>query len=123
MKLKIIFIFTVLFAFSYSFAQNTISGQIERSQEILQQEEALRRKIEQPQKLFIKEIILPQGCLIPQEELEQITRNFAGHWHSLKEIQELLDILTKAYQKAYHDSKLPKTTYIIEKGKLIINFE
>ncbi len=96
---------------------------LEAAREILQKEEALRQKIEQPQKIFVKEIILPQGCLIPKEEIEQITSNFAGHWHSLKEIQEFLDILTQAYQKVYHGSKPPQTIYVIEEGKLIINFE
>lgn len=123
MKLKTIFIFILFFTFNCSFARDITPVQIERSQEILQQEEALRRKIEQPQKVFIKEIILPQGCLIPKDELEQINRRFAGQWLSSKEIQELLDILAKAYQKAYRGSKPPRAACIIEEGKLIINFK
>jgi hemolysin activation/secretion protein len=122
MKLKIIFIAILLFSFNSSFARDITPVQVEHSQEILRQDEALTRKIEQPQKVFVKEVILPQGCLIPQEEIEKITSNFVGHWHSLKEIQELLDILTQVYQKACPGSQ-PQATYVIDANKLRVSFE
>jgi len=121
-KFKVIFILVAFFIFKTCLAQDITPAQIERSQEIIQKEQALRQKIQEPQKVFVKEIILPQGCLIPAKEIEQITANFIGYWHSQKEIQELLDILSQAYQRAYSLSKAPQTTYILDKGKLRINF-
>ena len=123
MKLKIIFISILFSTFNYSIAQTITPIQIERAQEIVQKEEALRKKIEQPQKVFVKEIILPQGCLIPEKEIAQITGNFAGRWHSLKEKRELLDILTQAYRKAYPGSEPLQATCIIEESKLVVSFE
>ncbi len=105
MKLNTLLILILLLTFKYSLAQNITPVQIERSQEILKEEDALRKKIEQPQKISIKEIILPQGFTI-----------------SKNDIQELLGILSQAYQKACSNNKPPETTYIIDQGNLIINF-
>ena len=120
---RVIFILVPFFIFNPCFAQDITPVRIERSQEILQKEEGLRQRIQEPQKVFVKEIILPQGCRIPAEEIEQMSVNFSGYLHSLKEIQELLNILSQAYQKAYSLSKLPQTTYILDQGKLRVNFE
>ncbi|MFH1396948.1 MAG: POTRA domain-containing protein [Candidatus Omnitrophota bacterium] len=97
-------------------------GEIEKSQQDIDKELSLRRKIEQPEKVFVKKIVLPQGCLIPKDEFERINRRFAGHWLTAQEIQELLDALTQAYIRVYPGSKPPNTAYVIEKGKLVINF-
>lgn len=122
MKLNTVLILILLLTFSCSFAQNITPDQIERSQEMLKEEEALRKRIEQPQKIFIKEIVLPQRCLITTEELKQVNLRFAGKWLSSMEIQELLDILTQAYQKAYPNNKSPQITYDIDKGRLMVKF-
>lgn len=122
MRFKIIFVSIVLFASNHSFAQNINPDQIERSQEIIQEQEGLRQKVSEPQKVFIKEIILPQDCLIPKEEIERIIANFSGYQHSQKEIQELLNVLSQAYQKAYSLNKLPQASYILDEGKLKVDF-
>lgn len=115
-------ILVLFFAFKYSFAQDNTAAQVGRAQEILRQEEALRQKIDQPEKVFIEEVILPPDCAIPGEEFEQAVRNFIGHWHSPKEIQEFLGILAISLQKAQNSANLPNVSYNLERNRLVVYF-
>lgn len=120
--LKLTIVFILFFACKYSFAQENAGAQVGRAQEILRQEEALRQKIDQPERVFIEEVVLPPDCAIPQEELEQAIRNFTGHWHSSKEIQEFLNVLAASLQKAQNSADLPGVSYDLERNRLIVYF-
>ena len=72
---------------------------IERSQELIQEDKALRQEIGREQKLFVKAIILKGALKLPQEETKGIIAPFQGQWLTKKNIQQIIDSLKAVYAK------------------------
>jgi len=78
MKIILTYICLFVLATGYAFAAPPTAGSIERSQEILQEDKALRQRIEQGEKFFVKTIIC-KGCLrLSEEEIKDITALSSG---------------------------------------------
>jgi len=98
-------------------------GQVERSQEILREEEALRAKIEKEEKVFIKKILVNGSLLLDKDEINEIILPFMKHWLDKTDIEQILGSFSQAYyQKGY--AGLPiKISYQINKNILIITIK
>jgi len=110
------------FIYNFSFAQ-TSASQIERTQEIVEKEEALRNKIEKEEKVFIKNIIVQGATLLSEEEIKKITSPFQKHWLSKDDIQGIVNSLKAAYQQKGYNNQLARITYQVKKSLLKIRIE
>lgn len=108
----------------FAFAESISPSQIQRAQEILEKEKALREKIEkEEEKLFIKKIMVKGVKLLTENEIKEITLSFQRKWLTKKDIQQLIDLIIQAYrQKGYNESDF-KISYEIKKGCLKIQVE
>ena len=91
-----------------------------RTQEILEKEEALRKRLEEPKKSFIKKIVIEGVTLLSEDEVTEITSPFIKHWLTPKDFQEIEELIKQAYQaKGYIEQ--PKEFFLqIKKKSLII---
>jgi len=114
-----LYILTLFFSLTFNnlcFAQPV--SQIERSQEILEQEKILREKIEQEEKVFIKKIIVKGTTQVSEEQIKEIILPYQKKWLTKNDIQCLIDSFKECYQKQVQE--IPAISYKIEGRKLII---
>jgi hemolysin activation/secretion protein len=110
--------------FAFAFAESVSPSQIQREQEILEKEKALREKIEKKEeKIFIKKILIKGIRLLTEDQIKEIILPFQEKWLTKKDIQQLIDLIIQAYhQKGYNESDL-KISYEIKKKCLKIQVE
>lgn len=117
-------ILTLFFSLSFNnlcFAQSV--SQIEKSQQDLEKERALRAKIEQEEKVFVKKIIIEGATLISAERIKEIILPFQKRWLSKEEILQILHSLTAAYKEKGYSDQPAKISYQIKKASLKIKIE
>ncbi len=120
-KKTIIAIFMTLILNFYGsvLAQTDTTARIERNQEILQKDNALRQKINQEKKFFVKNIIVKGALKLSEEEIKGITDAFQEHWLTKEDIQQLIDSLKSACgKKGIPDSQV-KVSYELKEGKTL----
>jgi len=97
MKIILTYIYLFVLTAGYAFAAPPTAGSIERSQEILREDKALRQRIEEGEKFFVKTIIC-KGCLrLSEEEIKDIAAPFQGHWMTKEDIRQIMDLLKSAF--------------------------
>lgn len=115
-------LFFTLGFYSLCFSQSAIS-EIGRTEEIIEEEKALRKRLEEGRKVFIKKIIVEGVSLLSQEQIEQIMLPFQKHWLSKEEIQQIVDLIVQAYRQEGHRKQPAKIFYEIKKKSLEIQVE
>ncbi len=99
------------------------TGQIQKTQEMLEKERELRQRIEKPQKQFVEKIQVEGASLLSEQELQEITLLFEERWLTQEDIQQVIDLIIQAYkQKGYSEKEL-KSSYQIENNNLEIQVE
>jgi len=88
----------ILLAAGYAFAEAPTIGTIDRSQEMIREDEALRQRIEE-EKYFIKTILLKGGLKLPSAEAEELTAPFRGQWLTKEDILQLIDSVKSVFVK------------------------
>lgn len=101
------------------FAQGTTASQIERTQEILEKEKALRERIEKGEKIFVRKIIVTGFTLISEDQIKEITLPFKNHWIFKDDIQLILDSIVAAYQRNGYNGRIANISYQIRKNRII----
>ncbi|MDD5692567.1 MAG: POTRA domain-containing protein [Candidatus Omnitrophica bacterium] len=89
----------ILLAAGYAFAEAPTIGTIDRSQEMIREDEALRQRIGQQEKYFVKTILLKGSLKLPAQEAEELTASFQGQWLTKEDISQLIDSIKSAFQK------------------------
>ena len=103
-------------------AQQTSPSQIQRSQEILEKEEALRKRIEG--RTFLIETITVEGVtLINKEQIEKIVQASVNKQFNKKEIDKLIQALKDLYKQHGYDTDQLKIDYSVDERNLIINIK
>jgi len=98
--LTYIYVCLILLVAGYALAeQGPTIGSIDRSQEMIRDDEALRRKIGQQERTFVKKIILKGGLKLPPQEAEELIAPFQGQWLTKEDILQLVDSLKSAFNK------------------------
>lgn len=105
------------------FAEVHPAGEIERTQEILEKERALREKIEKEERFFIKRITVEGVTLLSAEEIKELILPFQRRWLSQIEMQQILDALTATYHQKGHPDQPEKISFQIKRGSLKIKAE
>jgi len=115
LKNIVIVLMFLLASAQLSFAEESAS-KVERSNEVIQQEEALRAKVNAESKSYIKEIVF-NDTDVGQEIIDQIKSTYEGRWVSKDDIMTILNLAQPENQP---DKDL---TYAIHEEKLIIKKE
>lgn len=89
----------IVFGAGYVFADPPSIGSIDRSQEMIREDEALRQRIEQQEKYFVKTILLKGSLKLPAQEAEELTAPFRGQWLTKEDILQLIDSLKAVFVK------------------------
>jgi hemolysin activation/secretion protein len=105
------------------FAQNPSISQIQRAQEVLEKEQALRERLKQKEKIFIYKIIVKGTSLLSEEQVQEIILPFQKRWLTKKIIGEILELIKKAYEEKAYTREPVKIAYQIQKKKLIIEID
>ena len=96
------------------------AAEVQRSQEIISQEKAVRDKIDETkQKTFIKKIAVKGVTLLSQAQIKEIISSFQGQWLTKKDIAQLLDLLKSAYKNKGYALKFLKISYEVKKNKIL----
>lgn len=121
-KIKILFFFVLIFSLNplISCWAQTSASQLQRSQEILQQEEALRKKLEEPEKVFIKNIIVKGVVLLNEEKIKEITTPFLKHWLTPTDIRQIIELIKQAYREKGYLKQPAAVSHQIKRRVLII---
>jgi len=123
MRLSLILFFLFLPLETICFAEQPSASQIERTQEIIQEEEILRDKLKTGEKVFIKKIIVKGVTLLDEDEIKKIILPFQKHWLNKEEIQQILDAIGQAYKQKGYTQALLKISFQIKKNCLKIDVE
>ena len=117
-KIAILILFLCLSSLNICFAQDVPVSQIQRTQEILKKEEALREKLNQQEKAFIKKIIVEGVLLLDEEQVKEIILPFQKRWLTEDDINQIIDSLKQLYSQ--QTKQTPEITYQIKKRNLKI---
>lgn len=118
-------VFALFFIFTScnaGLSQPTI-GQIEKTQQDLEMEKALRTEVEEGKKTHIKKIIVKGITLLTEDQIKEITLPFKNHWLTQTDINLILDSIVNAYKKKGYESQPSKISFQIKKGLLEIKVE
>ncbi|MCM8800305.1 MAG: hypothetical protein NC900_06270 [Candidatus Omnitrophica bacterium] len=120
--MKRLFYLIILFfnLVSLSFAQTPpISSQILKTEEDIQKEKILRKKLESEEKFYIKKITFEGIVSIEPKDLEEVKSLFEKRWLTKEEINKIFDALRDIYLAK--NLNLPSDIqYTIKKRHLII---
>jgi hemolysin activation/secretion protein len=100
-------------------AQDSAS-KIQRTQDMLEQEKILRKKLEELQKIYIKEIAISGVTLLNDQEINTIISPFVKHWLTQEDLELIDELFMRAYAAKRQPEMPPKITYMFEDEKLII---
>mgnify|MGYP001994510143 CR=1 FL=1 len=93
---------------------------VERSQELLDEEKALRKWIEE-ERIFIREIIVEGANLLSRGLIEAITLPYQGQWVREQDIHEIMALLKQFY--ILEGLPEPDVSYQVEEHILMIQIE
>jgi len=122
MKLITLLLLLIFFIRHPGFAQTSVS-QMQRAQDMLEKERALSQKLEEPQKIYIKKIIVEGALLLSADEVKRIVSAFERHWLTKLDIERILEALKQAYKDKGYTGEPLKISYQIKQKSLIIRVE
>jgi len=115
-RYKSIFIILMLFPLLLG-AQS--ASTIERSQEILQEDKALRQKIEQEEGFFVKTIVLKGALRLSEGEIKDTIAPFQGQWMTKEDIRQTMDSLKSTYEKKGVETSRVNASYELKKDRTL----
>jgi hypothetical protein len=120
--IPILFLLYLGFGVKIIYSAQTSAIQAERSQELLEKERTLRKRIEEEKKVFISKIVVLGVNEVNLKELRGVVLPYEKHWFFQKDIQQICELLREAYQKSAEGKEGKfKISYEIVKNKLIFS--
>jgi hemolysin activation/secretion protein len=116
-------IFLFLGSYDMHCAEIPTASQIERSRELLEKEKSLRNELEKNNKVFIKKITLKGATALSKDQIREIILPFQRRWLSRQDIQQILDLIARAYQRAGYTGKPPQASFQLKKNNLEIQIK
>lgn len=117
--LVIIILFFIILE-NISLAAPTSVGQIQRSQEILEEEKRMTDKLTKEEKFLIKKIVVEGASLLSEDQIKEIILPFQDKWLSKTDIKEILYSINQAYRQNGYDKQPSSISYEIKEGSLEI---
>jgi len=113
----ILIVFLTLGSFSSAKAQ-TSASQLQRAQDLSEEERAIRIKIAEPQKKYIKSIKVEGATLLDQDKIQKLTAPFLRHWLTQEDINIILNTIKQAYKQEGYPNQPTELHYQL-KGKVL----
>lgn len=104
-------------------AKEPTAGELLKSQEALEKEHSIRKRIERHEKIFIEKIIVEGVKLVAQEKIREITFPFEKKWLSKEDIRQILSLIQGAYRDKGYALSENKISHKIKKPRLIIKIK
>lgn len=104
-------------------AKEPTAGELLKSQEALEKERNLRKRVEGEEKIFIQQIIVEGIKLIPQEKIKEITLPFEKKWLSKNDIHQIILLIQGAYKDKGYTLSENKVSHKVKKPRLIIKIK
>jgi len=123
MRIFSLIIIILLILIVYAYASVAGTGQVQRSEELIGQEQALQEKIEKPEKFLIKNIEIDGAVFLNQDQLSEIKELFEDRWLTKNDIEQLIDLIKQAYDETGRLDDIKDITYEIKKNTLQIKIE
>ena len=117
--IKPLIICLIVLAASYAFAEPPGIGSIDRSQEMILEDEGLRRKVGEQKGIFAETIVLRGDLKLSAQEAEILIAPFRGQWLTKEDINQLLDSFKSAYVNKGIVAGRINTSYEFKKGKVL----
>jgi len=117
-----LFLLLIFFIQYPGFAQTSVS-QMQRAQDMLEKERALSQKLEEPQKIYIKKIMVEGALLLSADEVKRIVSAFEKRWLTKLDIERILEALKQSYKDKGYTGEPLKISYQIKQKSLIIRVE
>lgn len=105
---------------AFCVTDNVTPAQLQRSQEILQEENILRERIEKGEKVYIKQIEVNGVTLIESEKIQEITFGFNKHWLYQEDIEMLIESIKEIYHERGYSEALKDVSYLVKDNQLKI---
>lgn len=117
---RIFSLMVVILFFNFVYAQPL--PQILKTEEEIEKEKTLRRRLEEPEKFYIKKIIFEGADSLTLKDLEQIKSFFEKRWLTKEDIDKIIANLKEIYLAK--NLALPsQIQYKIKKRQLIISIK
>ena len=113
-------ILSLSYNFSFAWAP---AGEIERAEEILEKERILRKRLKKTKKFFVRKIVVEGVSLLESEEIENIILPFQKHWFTEREILEIMDLITQAYEEKEYQKVDVEVSYQVKGDTLFIQIK
>ncbi len=122
MKKTLFAILISIFGFyNLCFSQVPSMGQIQKTQQDLEMEKALRTEAEKGKKVLIKKITVKGARLITKDKIKEIILPFQKHWLTQSDIDLIINSITYAYRQKGYQEQPSKISYQIKKANLEID--
>jgi len=122
-KTLLIAIVFILCLLNACFCETPSMGQIEKSQQDLEVDKALRAEAEKGQKVLIKTITVKGTSLITLDQIKQVILPFKNHWLTQSDIDLILNSITNIYKQNGYQAEPAKISYEVKEGNLQIDIE
>jgi len=95
-------------------------SQIERSEELIRKEEALREKIEVPGRIFIEEITFEGASLLSKKEIKDLALPYEKKWLTEDDISRIMIALKDLYRSKGLTEQLSDVSCQVKDKRLVI---
>ena len=117
------FILSLIFFLPKILFSEINASQVARSQELIQENEKLRKQIESEPRVYIKQVIITGSSQLSETELSEITFLFQKKWFLKKELPGIVDYICQAYKKKGIPESSFKINYQVKGEMLNIQVE
>jgi len=96
-------------------------GQVQKTQQDIEMEKALRTEAERGKRVLIKKIIVKGARLITKDRIKEIILPFQKHWLTQSDIDLILNSITFAYREKGYQNQPEKILYQVKRANLEID--
>jgi hemolysin activation/secretion protein len=118
-----LFLLSAVITQSQALAANVTPAQVERSEQLIDQQGLLRQRLEKGAKVFVKEIEVTGASLIKTEDIKELIKPLEKSWVYKSDIQTVIESIKELYNKSGYEKRLKNITYQIKDGLLKIQIE
>ena len=103
-------------------AQDAPTAEVQRSQELIQEERAFRERMGGERRRYVEHIVV-KGVELPPEELEAILEPFQDAWVTTGDIDRLIELIREAAIRHGYKKYRFGASYKMDEGTLLLTIE
>ena len=101
-------------------SQDTSMSVITKSQEMINDEKAIRERIDKDEKMLLKKAVIKGITLVGKEKITEILQPFKNHWISKDDIQAIIGSIADIYREEGRFERIEGISYKVNKNTLDI---